>query len=317
MTENNQLEESMPNKIAPPNCRESTRIEQNVLIIAGVHKAGTTSLYSYLAKHPNISSSKRKETHFFSNALRGSICPSAESYLSEFSNPKGVLCEADPEYIYGKSELANYIKLLAPQAKLVFILREQKDKLYSNYKHQIKTLAIDKSTTFSQFLTNCQDVNTHFDANLITEGCYYTYLLPWFEVFKKENIRIIFFEELKLNPLELTSSLLEWVGLDPVPILNQDYNIQNRSVAPKNKVLHQIAYSIYKKNESLIRNSRLLLLVKNIYFKINTIDFKNNNMREIEKEIPEFVIKLYNEENRNLNIFLTKIGYKNIPEWLK
>jgi len=34
-------------------------------IIIGVQKGGTTSLYNYLIKHPNIEPSFRKEVHFF------------------------------------------------------------------------------------------------------------------------------------------------------------------------------------------------------------------------------------------------------------
>ncbi len=47
------------------------------LIIAGVPKAGTTSLFRALASHPDISGASEKETQFFSSGRcsRGSPCP--------------------------------------------------------------------------------------------------------------------------------------------------------------------------------------------------------------------------------------------------
>ena len=40
----------------------------SLLIIAGVHKAGTTSLFKYLSSHSRINpSTVKKETHFLPN----------------------------------------------------------------------------------------------------------------------------------------------------------------------------------------------------------------------------------------------------------
>lgn len=37
----------------------------NNLIIGGVHKAGTTSLFSYLMDHPKVCGSTKKEIHHY------------------------------------------------------------------------------------------------------------------------------------------------------------------------------------------------------------------------------------------------------------
>ncbi len=37
------------------------------LVVAGVPKAGTTSLYAYLAQHPDVFAPKTKEIYYFNN----------------------------------------------------------------------------------------------------------------------------------------------------------------------------------------------------------------------------------------------------------
>ena len=49
------------------------------VIIAGVNKAGTTSLFVSLSTHPDIAPSSVKETRFFLPARYGSTLPSARS----------------------------------------------------------------------------------------------------------------------------------------------------------------------------------------------------------------------------------------------
>ena len=45
---------------------ETRRSNQPGFLIIGTQKAGTTALYSYLSKHPQIVATAEKELHFFS-----------------------------------------------------------------------------------------------------------------------------------------------------------------------------------------------------------------------------------------------------------
>ncbi len=60
------------------------------LIIAGVNKAGTTSLFYYLSAHPEICGSKDKETCYFLPLLYDQQVAPISEYEKQFSH-----CESE------------------------------------------------------------------------------------------------------------------------------------------------------------------------------------------------------------------------------
>src|SRR6185503_15252511 len=104
------------------------------LIIGGVHKAGTTSVFTYLSQHPDVCASSVKEIGFFMPLKYGEQLPSLQEYAQYFSNcvsSKRYLLEASPSYIYGKEVIAERIKKeLGVSIKLIFILRNPADRLF-------------------------------------------------------------------------------------------------------------------------------------------------------------------------------------------
>src|SRR5690606_41800296 len=68
--------------IARKSGREAERVpgRPTTVIIAGVHKAGTTSLFEYLASHPEIAPARIKELRYFSRLARAGKQPDAVDY---------------------------------------------------------------------------------------------------------------------------------------------------------------------------------------------------------------------------------------------
>ncbi len=81
------------------------------LVVVGVQKARTTSLYYYLKQHPQVYMSRRKEPHFFeimhSNfrrpGRRSTPVTNLGDYraLSEGGSDEKVIGEASASYLYG------------------------------------------------------------------------------------------------------------------------------------------------------------------------------------------------------------------------
>ncbi len=116
------------------------------LFLVGAAKAGTTSVYDALARHPAIYMSPVKEPHYFSR-----IQPSAErqaffphvsdeaSYLALFADATSELLigEASTSYLWD-TEAAERIKRTVPKASILIILRDPVERAYSQYWNDVR-----------------------------------------------------------------------------------------------------------------------------------------------------------------------------------
>lgn len=172
------------------------------LIIGGVHKAGTTSLHTYLSMHPQVCGSLIKELAFLLPARYNQTVPNNDVYASNFKHYNGqkYILETTPSYLYGGLPLINVInERLGDDVKMIFILREPTDRFISFYRHCITKLEMPSETTLEEFISMSHSLNNgirqsdetdHITQGLI-EGDYASYLPLWMENFK-DRILIIF-----------------------------------------------------------------------------------------------------------------------------
>ena len=103
--------------------------------VVGHSKSGTTALARFLAQHPDVHLSRRKEPNYFcpelcrvdpQEAPRSAFLPRSEAaYLAFYDGARpGQLCgEASAAYLYSK-EAARHIHTFEPEARIVMIFRE-------------------------------------------------------------------------------------------------------------------------------------------------------------------------------------------------
>ena len=116
------------------------------LFLVGAAKAGTTSLYDELARHPAIYMSPMKEPHFFSRiepapsweAFFPHVTDEAE-YLALFEGAANeeVLGEASTSYLWD-GQAAERIKRAVPEARILIVLRDPVDRAYSQYWNDVR-----------------------------------------------------------------------------------------------------------------------------------------------------------------------------------
>jgi hypothetical protein len=102
------------------------------LVIVGVGKARTTSLFEYLGQHPDICPSAVKETdHFSPLRFAGGVLPPIESYLRHFRHCAGSrwVLEATPAYCYGGQPVIDAMREVLGRPRVVIILREPAERL--------------------------------------------------------------------------------------------------------------------------------------------------------------------------------------------
>ena len=109
------------------------------IVIGGVQKAGTTSLFRYLQAHPDLLPPLRaKELHFFDDEALDWSEPNYELFHAAFgdagANRKAY--EATPIYLFWPPSLQR-IRAYNPGMKLIFLFRDPIERAWSNWKMEI------------------------------------------------------------------------------------------------------------------------------------------------------------------------------------
>lgn len=262
-------------------------------LIIGAGKSGTTSLDNYLKQHPDIFIPELKEPNFYGyeltkiadfNGDQGEInhykssVTNLEDYLKLFkgAKPGQKKGETSNTYMYHK-DAPTRIKYYIPDVKLVAILRQPAERLYSRYLH----LARENRVPTNSF-SDCLDKDTIWwkRNDLIKEGFYYKNILPYYELFPKENIKVILYEEFNSQPGKVLKDLYNFLGVDSE--FKNDTSIKyNESGIIKNKFIDKIyGQNGIVKNavRSLIPNTLLQKIKSNDTFQRNLSTLRGNNL---------------------------------------
>ena len=214
-------------------------------IIIGAQKAATTSLYTYLRQHPEIFMTKVKEPMFFNNYkqkntffLKGRKIArnkTLEEYKSLFDNVKNekAIGEASPAYIYNK-KATTLIKKEIPNVKIIAILRQPVERAYSNFLHTRRAGREPLDDFEKTFVVENERINKHWSPlyHYKSKGFYFKQLQRYFDVFPKENIRILLFEDVIKNPILITKEIFKFLNVD-VNFTPKTFRKMNVSGTPK------------------------------------------------------------------------------------
>jgi Sulfotransferase domain len=189
-------------------------------LIAGVQKAGTSSLYRLLHQHPNIGLSSAKEVKFFDNDIIVDWSkPTYNWYHSYFPRKPGktILGEATPNYIYWPSALER-IKVYNPDVKLIFLFRDPIDRAYSAWCHQ-KGKGREPLTFADAIRSGRARITGERDSasryfSYVEKGFYAQQLSRALELFPKANILTLESQELNLDPSLLMERIGPFLGLE-------------------------------------------------------------------------------------------------------
>jgi hypothetical protein len=184
-------------------------------ICIGAQKAGTTYVRSVFRKHPEIQLPKFKELYFFSG--KGEYKSSANFavsnadkdlswYGSQFVNDSRKKGEISTHYITDASSAAK-IKRAFSEVKLFAILRDPTDRAFSQYN-------MERYRTGKERRSLLQIIREEPDNEIITRGFYYKQLVPFFDSFQADQIKIFLFDDLTEEPTVFLKDLFEFIGVD-------------------------------------------------------------------------------------------------------
>ena len=295
------------------------------LIIAGVNKAGTTSLFMYLSAHPDICPSNVKEVqHFLPLRYGAEELPAIEEYLRYFVSCEAekYMMEATGGYFYGGASVAEAIKDYLGEPKIILIFRNPVDRLFSFYKFKKSMLELDQHLSFEEYVRLCEDMppaeRRKRENNVywgIEGGFYADYLADWFKVFGEEDLKILFFEHLRRDPTSLLRDLCEWLGIECSQfIASLELSIENRTVNYKSRFLQKLALYTNWQGETFWRSHpRLKRSLRRIYYAINEAPHRET----ISDDMQAFLESVFSPYNERLAVELSGRGYTDLPRWLK
>ena len=220
-------------------------------VIAGMPKCGTTSLFGYLAAHPQVCGASVKETRFLMDPdsplfnSDASLNLHGEKKYTLFFRHCGnqpIRLESTPDYFYQTTAL-HYLGNLRPGPKLIFLLREPAQRVYSLFRFAQNNLSIlDRNMDFTRFLEKVRKGDfgrRPILQNCLTHSHYYHYLKPWFESMSSDNILLLTLEALKADPRSTMARTAAFLGIDPGFYTAYTFNILNRSIGVRWSGLHR------------------------------------------------------------------------------
>ncbi len=247
------------------------------MIIAGVNKAGTSSLYVALGAHPDVCASTVKETRFFLPPRWGQALPPLSVYESYFEGDQAVRLEASPSYCYGGADVATAIADNLADAQILLVLREPVDRALSFFAYQKTRLRVPRELSLAEYLAiadRMTDDDFRDPANeryfAARGSCYADFLPAWAECFAPSALHVIFFEDLVARTADVLASTVAWMGVDPARLPSRALADENRTTGFRRGGLQRIALGVNDRFERVLRrHPGVERRMRDLYYRVN------------------------------------------------
>ncbi|MCB0131208.1 MAG: sulfotransferase, partial [Caldilineaceae bacterium] len=174
----------------------------------GAQKAGTTWLYSQLERHLQLAFPLGKEAHFWD---RPHNATAIAGYLSQFANNADVAGEMTPSYATLPISVVREIHACNPHLRLIYLIRNPIDRAWSS-----ALMALQRA---QMTLDEASDAwfSDHFhSAASRKRGDYQACLQTWREVFPKQQMLVLRFEQITNEPEVLINRCFQHLGVAPL-----------------------------------------------------------------------------------------------------
>jgi hypothetical protein len=291
------------------------------LLLAGVPKAGTTSLFEYLGQHPDICASTYKGPGYFSPLRRGEPLPSLASYNENFAHCPGrkYSMEATPGYCYGGRRLVEGVKRTLDEPRIILSLRNPVDRLWSSYTWQRSRGNLPAIESFEQYISMCNQKRVKGEKQGpyfggVSISFYGEYVPDWFDVFG-DDVKVIFSDDLFARPQAVVTELCGWLGIDDRVAASFDYGVRNKTAHARNERLSRRTHSLKRLGDGVLRHvPGVKRGLRKVYLRVNTRDELEEKLRpETRRELEA----MFRESNAVVGEVLRSRGYARLPSWIE
>ncbi|MBV9960615.1 MAG: sulfotransferase domain-containing protein [Parafilimonas sp.] len=275
--------------------------------LIGIQKAGTTTLNDWLSQHPQIYCyNSLKDIPLFVKFPQPEQLNKRLLLETPAYNNEPVVLHSAVNYIFYPS-LLQQIKNKQPNAKLILILRNPVARAVSSYFYFKKMMReqhdIEKALIY-QPKKNFEITRDNNDFTYIEHGFFYEQVKQCLELFSREQLLILEYDDLKNDPDKLLQNVFHFLNIDES--FKANLAAKNITGELKSKVLQQ---GILKKSSArkwivdhlinpwLPVNKRKLL--KNKMFELNTskqkasaaeTEISEETMKKVRAKLKEFYL---------------------------
>lgn len=254
------------------------------VVIAGAPKCGTTSLFAWLADHPDVCGSTVKEARYFldpddplfkkSSNYRDHGFGGYETYFThcEAAEP-ALVVEATPVYLYQRSAPAALAQI-EPLPHVVLVFRKPSERVYSHFHFLRDSHArIDSRLPFEEFvrLVRAGDPGIpHYGhaKSVIAHSEYVEYLPAWLERFPRAHIHLFLFEDLRRDPAAFMKAVARQFDIDPSFYDSYSFSRKNTTFRIRRPWLHRIRRDVGRRLPTNARK-RIKASTASAYARIN------------------------------------------------
>lgn len=198
-------------------------------LIIGAQKGGTTSLFNYLVRHPDVLPPIGKEVHYFDLYYARGDRWYRGRFPYGYRLRGGVLTlDASPYYLMHPLAPERAARLV-PDAKLIAVLRNPVDRAFSHYQHEVR--AGREVFSFAEAIAKEPERLAGEEERLradpgyysfnhrryayVRRGLYFHQLCRWLEHFPRSQLLVLQSERLFRDPAAATGLVQEFLGLRP------------------------------------------------------------------------------------------------------
>ncbi len=262
-------------------------------ICLGVHKSGTSWLYNCLYEHPEVFIQDKIDYFYREDRFKKGVTWYNEFFISKDQKISGDL---SPVYLFNQTNTqqkstAQRIYDYKPDIKLIVILRNPIERAYSHYLQDIKTGHLRAETLFNKALEK--------NPNILDWGMYRKHLQPFMQLFNKEQLLVLLFEDITQKPNQLLREVYEFLGV------NSDFIPKSvtKKINPARVPIYQKLDFYKRKTSRLLKRykwgERMWWQLKHsiflkTYYKLNSK--KNSALKLRENNVRTFLLSYYKDD---------------------
>lgn len=291
--------------------------------IVGAARCGTTSLYNYLKSNEQIFLPNVKETNFFSEVsshrredyelpkedefYHTKIIKSVEVYNALYKKAEKDQIKGDisPSYLWDL-DAARRIYNYNPKAKVIISLRHPVDRAFSHYIMNYYT-GSDKTETFSEAIKATKNLKWSSCNQYLEMGLYYKQVKAYFDLFKREQIKVLVYEDWITNTEEELKKVFEFLDLETTAKVVPK-NVETNKIKP----IRNLTLLNFLRQNSIRRVLKLFLSDRTIEKVKSNVFYADKEIEALDNELKNNLSKSFSKDVKELSE-LTQIDF--IDKW--
>jgi hypothetical protein len=279
------------------------------LFIVGAPKCGTTSLCYYLEQHPLVYISNPKEPFYFGNDFTKSTKPLADYLkLFELGVDLPYRGEGSTWYLFS-STAAHEIKEFNPDAKIIAMIRNPVEVLSSLLEQRLYDRTDYVTTIPEAFALESarkrgeQLPDSHW--KLPKEKYYYSevplfaeQIQRYYDVFGKENVLVIRFEDFKNNTPAVLQSVEDFLKLPA--FVEYDFTPRNQRKVLKHGWLKDMMVKLPQPMRSVLHLISTSTIRKKLFKKMDKVNQAKSQLRALDENLRQDLINRYKDQEKKL-----------------